>query len=453
MISTLPTDCLNKIFECLEKDKATLHSCLLVNRLCCRISVEILWRNIWDFKCIDQIMRTLIDCLPNESKDLLINNGVTSIPISNPPLFNYVSFCKVLSIPHLLIGYCTYIEILTKDPKNYLIIQEILKMFMKQISSLKKMDFCFFEDDYDYYYSFYEKYNFLNFINFPGANDCLKNLSELICDSYINSEFFLQLSKICHNINSLVIKFEETVSVVGIKDLIFCQNNLKSISFTCNNGRDIFDNDILNCFKASTKHSNTLTELFLYGISLPSTFTKIIFSNLRALKLVFSINVDTLIKFLVNNGKNLEELSVFRCDNNSLNLAIANYCQNLKSLYIHFPSNGIEELKMIFVNCQQLESIITSCGYTHLSGKRLLELVAKYSPKNFHELKLREANLNSKDHLESFFSSWKDRIPLKPFSLIINGNGKDPLNNNIIRKLVEKYKGLGVIKKFENSNK
>ncbi|EXX63430.1 hypothetical protein RirG_152460 [Rhizophagus irregularis DAOM 197198w] len=87
---------------------------------------------------------------------------------------------------------------------------------------------------------------------------------------------------------------------------------------------------------------------------------------------------------------------------------------------------------MIFVNCQQLESIRTSSG-SRLSGKRLLEFVAKYSPKNFHELNLREVNLKSKDHLESFFSSWKDRIPLKPLSLIINGN-------------VEKYKGLGVIK-------
>ncbi|CAB4413917.1 unnamed protein product [Rhizophagus irregularis] len=79
MISTLPIDCLNKVFECLEEDKATLHSCLLVNRLWCRISVEILWRNIWGFN-LAQIIRTLIACLPNESKDFLINNGA-SIPI------------------------------------------------------------------------------------------------------------------------------------------------------------------------------------------------------------------------------------------------------------------------------------------------------------------------------------------------------------------------------------
>ena len=49
-MSQLPADCLNEIFEYLEKDKATLRSCLLVNRLWCEVSVRILWRNIFDFK-------------------------------------------------------------------------------------------------------------------------------------------------------------------------------------------------------------------------------------------------------------------------------------------------------------------------------------------------------------------------------------------------------------------
>ncbi|CAB4393062.1 unnamed protein product [Rhizophagus irregularis] len=183
--------------------------------------------------------------------------------------------------------------------------------------------------------------------------------------------------------------------------------------------------------------------IFIWNI----TTIHFIFLNLRILKLVFS---DILIKFLVNNGRNLEELTVFHCDNNSLNLAIANYCPNLKSLNVDFPSNEKEKLIMILVNCQQLESIITSCGGSYLSGKKLLELVAKYSPKNFHELNLHNANLDSKV-LESFFTSWKNRISQKPFSFIINDNGNGPLNNKKIRKLVKKYKGLGIIKKFKFS--
>src|SRR5215213_796672 len=103
----LPTDCLIKILEILDDDKTTLHSCLLVNRLWCKISVRILWRNIWSFKYPydygrTAILSTLISCLPNESKELLHKNEIfISTLTSKPPLFNYPSFCKVLSVNEL----------------------------------------------------------------------------------------------------------------------------------------------------------------------------------------------------------------------------------------------------------------------------------------------------------------------------------------------------------------
>src|SRR3954447_13779849 len=104
----LPADCLNEVFEILEDDKTTLHSCLLVNRLWCKISIRILWRNIWSFKYTvtydrqlevsSAILSTLISCLPNESKELLHENEIFISTPSKPPLFNYAAFCKVLSI-------------------------------------------------------------------------------------------------------------------------------------------------------------------------------------------------------------------------------------------------------------------------------------------------------------------------------------------------------------------
>src|SRR5687768_5585688 len=86
----LLSDCLNGIFECLE-DK-DLHSCLLVNRLWCEVSVRILWTDIQNYN-------TLIACLSNESKEILRENGIMiSTQTSKPPLFNYVSFVKNLFI-------------------------------------------------------------------------------------------------------------------------------------------------------------------------------------------------------------------------------------------------------------------------------------------------------------------------------------------------------------------
>src|SRR6266542_2653090 len=103
----LPADCLNEIFEYLEKDKVALHSCLLVNRLWCEVSVRILWRNIWivnplsynRLKIETSIINTLIASLPNESKKNLHKKGIlNSAQIPNTSLFDYASFCRVLSI-------------------------------------------------------------------------------------------------------------------------------------------------------------------------------------------------------------------------------------------------------------------------------------------------------------------------------------------------------------------
>src|SRR5215469_11592850 len=96
-MSQLLADCLNEIFEYLRNDKVSLHSCMLVNRLWCEISVRIFWRNVWNYSTSN--FRTLIACLPNESKEILYKNGIM-IPTSTskPPMFNYATFCKILPI-------------------------------------------------------------------------------------------------------------------------------------------------------------------------------------------------------------------------------------------------------------------------------------------------------------------------------------------------------------------
>src|SRR5438045_108262 len=133
-------DCLNIIFENLEKDKATLRSCLLVNRLWCEVSVRILWRNVWtasrqlDTKA-SLILRVSIACLPNESKELLYKNKIFILtPTSRSPLFNYVTFCKALSIFEVrraVHDELRYRLSITSLSQNDLVSGEIIKMFMQ----------------------------------------------------------------------------------------------------------------------------------------------------------------------------------------------------------------------------------------------------------------------------------------------------------------------------------
>src|SRR5437764_1382262 len=90
----------------------------------------------------------LIACLPNKSKELLRKNRIyISTPTPNPPLFNYAAFCKVLSIYE--IGQIIIDHVLNdrNEPSlglgerdclvggNYLVADEIIQMFMNQISS------------------------------------------------------------------------------------------------------------------------------------------------------------------------------------------------------------------------------------------------------------------------------------------------------------------------------
>src|ERR1043165_3517092 len=131
MARQLPADCLNSIFKYLENE-VDLHSCLLVNCLWCKVSVRILWKTIRNYN-------TLITCLPNESKELLHRNEIIiSTQTLKPPLFNYVAFIKALSIGEI------YRKIQNlqnyNESKSTLVVREVFKMFVNQIS-LRRLDF------------------------------------------------------------------------------------------------------------------------------------------------------------------------------------------------------------------------------------------------------------------------------------------------------------------------
>src|SRR6266542_2382220 len=282
---------------------------------------------------------TLIACLPNESKEILYKNQIIiSTPTSKPPLFNYVEFIKSLSINEIVENH---LQPMTSqkldDNKMMVIIRELFKMFMNQIS-LKKLNF--------YYGSI--RFSKIPFTTYPGAMNCLRNLSELNCDSDVNPEFFYHLSQICHNIQSLDIMIEGFVPN-GLSDLISVQQSLKFFSiflFHCEN--------LTETIPILTNLPSTIIKLDLYGgqYCIPLSFiTK--FTSLRELILSFYYDVEEfeilqhvtfpqleifkinykcpnhkyLTKFLENNGINLKELYIDDNDMNSLDLA--KFCLNM----------------------------------------------------------------------------------------------------------------------------
>ncbi|CAB5385047.1 unnamed protein product [Rhizophagus irregularis] len=429
MSSQLPTDCLNEIFEHLENDTITLHSCLLYISL--------------------SIISTLFNCLPKESKDLLHKNGICFITlIQKPLLFNYPSFCKAISISkinHMIENVLRSQQLITSRDLNHselLISHEILKMFMNQISSLKSLE----------HSSGYA--NRIKFIYSPGAKICLPNLVELKCHANIYPEFFYQILQICHNIQSLTIRFIDTAVISdGVTDLISLQNNLKSLTLECCN------KDIIRIITPSlAKSSLTITKLEINTYNSPLSFISM-FINLQELILSlgpaedpedtvgrFDPKLEMVIKFLEINGKNLTKFnSSYDCK--TMNLAIAKFCPNLKSINITYKNDELEALKLILSNCQFLESIKVRIVNKSITSKNLFDILAKYSPKNFHKLIISLLPFYKLEGLQEFLIKRKNCIPRKPLSLTINTDFREDIYY-LDLKAIDIYSKMGVIKEF-----
>ncbi len=332
MPQQLPVDCLNEIFKYL-KNKVDLHSCLLVNHLWCEASVRILWTSIQNYN-------TLVACLPNESKKILFKNQIIiSTSISKPPSFNYVAFIKSFSLNKIVENILPQ----SFNIKKVIVVQEIFKMFMNQIS-LKTLDL-------------YSNSNYIQnipFLTYPGATECLRNLSELNCSSNICSEFFYQLSQICHHIQTLKIRFEGVISN-ELAELVSVQQNLKYLNILNNYHHENFKeiiplltklpNDLIKLdinirnyniplsFIVKFKNLQEIVLSFWHHVECFKDLQHDVFSQLQILKFPNTCpNYEHLARFLENNGKNLRELHIpYRYGNkNSLNLAIAKFCPNLK---------------------------------------------------------------------------------------------------------------------------
>ncbi|CAI2181684.1 14891_t:CDS:2 [Funneliformis geosporum] len=415
----LPADCIKETFEYLE-DK-DLRSCLLVNRLWCEVSVRILWRVMQNFN-------TLIACLTNKSKAILYKNGIkVSTSISRSPLFNYIIFIKMLGINTIndeITGFLKHQPSTLQKHKSMVIItREILKMFMNQ-TTLIILHFDFGSTNIPN----------IPFTAYPGGKECLSDLSEFSCSSDIFPEFFCQISRICHNLQSLKILFTRFISN-GLVELISVQKHLKTF----------------------------IIILEIGGLKNFENLQYVTFPQLQILTFEHESpdykRLIRLINFLKNNGKNLKVLGLGKeiYYGNSFILDIVNFCPNLRSLRITYKD--LYTLKYILIGYEQLESIdILCCNDDYILERELLEMIVEYSPKNFHEIKIDmgcnvDLDTAFQWNLKSIFESWAKRVPCIPLSLTITSNLESEIKlqeSNV--ELLEKFKKFGVIKEFKIFN-
>src|SRR4051812_34242990 len=148
MVSKLNIDCLIKIFEKLENDHKSLHSCILVNKLWCQYAIPELWKNPWQSSEIKQnniflqiaLINTYISAFPKDSKEILLDNGfkLSSIESDKPLIFNYISLLRNLQIFRLESSIRYWLietfnnRLISEEHKLRLLIQEFLKVIFTQ---------------------------------------------------------------------------------------------------------------------------------------------------------------------------------------------------------------------------------------------------------------------------------------------------------------------------------
>ncbi|RIB24069.1 hypothetical protein C2G38_2070883 [Gigaspora rosea] len=102
--SIMTPDCFAVILDYLQDDKATLHSCVLVNRMWCRLAVPLLWSR--PFNLVSQnklntiernaslIISTYVNCFSDLERQRLIDEGF-DLPLNyNKPFFDYTRYLR-----------------------------------------------------------------------------------------------------------------------------------------------------------------------------------------------------------------------------------------------------------------------------------------------------------------------------------------------------------------------
>ncbi|RIA84102.1 hypothetical protein C1645_784856 [Glomus cerebriforme] len=281
-MNNLIPEILEEIFRCVYDPNAdscyiagrsNLHSCLLVNRHWCKISVPILWNRALNYYgSIDERQTkifSLLKCLDQKSRHHLINNGIT-LPFSSEEvtIFQYASYIEMLDYGKLINSVEDWLNTLQKLPAESLslVLRAILKLLAKEtkIKSFKTWPLKYSTD----------------LIHLILVEEDIENLflevRDLLIVTYIRLDRWLgTLVKICRKIEKLTIripgqtnsicstmstsKYSQyyTVESTQMSSLIQHQQTLQKLKIIEGLGFSVIINEALSSVK------NSLTKLIL----------------------------------------------------------------------------------------------------------------------------------------------------------------------------------------------
>ncbi|GBC47796.2 hypothetical protein RhiirA1_469152 [Rhizophagus irregularis] len=368
---------MNEVIQYFHYDHKTLHSCILVNRLWCRLAIPLLWEDPFSIKdpknyhFIEIYLHYLNDDDKTKLNEYVIHNEL----FPSNALFNYPSFIQHLSSFKICCSiekWITTVGTSTTSNEQHsryftrktnlqipistkLIYKLLFLIFIENGANLHSFEVTFIRKiEIDYFNEIFELilqnpnfiYNIKNFkIDFHEITD---NIMEFLRNIYSN----------CKSISSLDFQFPScnfNYSVIekSLSQLIKSQENLQKILFGYNDSP-------LHHSLLSLKYSdcsNTLNTIIFYHVD---------FKNIVVLNEAF------------NQLNALESIHIVYCYSLDSNFVqqISNVTKpfKLKSLFMR----GILQIESLKLLMQKFGNYIENIGITNKESQQLLQLIIKY---------------------------------------------------------------------------
>ncbi|KAF0384840.1 hypothetical protein F8M41_011546 [Gigaspora margarita] len=374
--SSLTIDCLEEIIRHLVDHRSSLFSCLLVNRLWCKLAIGLLWSRPFEYhinvKRFSMIIQTYISCLPIAEKQMLRSKNKRILPevtTKRKSIINTIDNKKKYIYSNndqLLFNYSKYLRIL--DLSNF---QNGVKQYLTTVNI--------------------ESYQIISFTVQILINFLIRStdtLHHLVINNPIMRLFFdITLLPNIEKINQKISSISKIDLFLQRKDAPeIYQGYIKLIAHLSKHSKNLnkisIINDFQDCQPEVLRHifklieiQNYLEEITVWEFQNPSTFQWIY----TALK---------------SQSNSLKYLGIKRFRNFSIFLDFLKSCKSLKSLeildffvedgytplYIPFNSTISEEIKLEKFSCCEnySKSSVFSLTMTiiiRMANKNLRELI------------------------------------------------------------------------------
>ncbi|CAB4426610.1 unnamed protein product [Rhizophagus irregularis] len=289
-----------EVIKYFQNDYSTLHSCILVNRLWCRLAIPLLWENPFSIGTGNyNFIEIYLNNLDNDLKTKLNEYKIINNSLPSNLLFNYLKFLKFLNINTFILYVERWFEVAIKKntiarPNNLTdICVPLFKIFIENEINLYTLEI-----------------NVLGFYHFDITS--FDKILELILK---NTNFILNIS----NLNLNVSDYFGNIRAKNIlSQIINLHKKLKKI-LICYYNLPIYQSLLISI---DSNCSNSLNKIILYCINFKFiTYLDKIFEQLNTLESVHIIYCSFLnnsfIQKIINLTKPLKLKSLFMNDEKS----------------------------------------------------------------------------------------------------------------------------------------